>query len=96
MSLPKNPFPLAGGRLGWGWRREAPATFEDPAKEFPQLKDVLHEPCEDQAWLYMVEIPEPPGCRAWTKTANMTLVELSTVAAQLIFSYMDRGNPLPA
>jgi len=62
----------------------------------PQLKDVLHEPCGDQAWLYMAEIPEPPGCRAWAKTANMTLVELSTVAAQLILSCMDRGNPLPA
>ena len=63
--------------------------------ELYQLNYVLHEPCEDQGWLYMAEIPELPGCGAWAETANETLAELSTVAEQFILSYKDRGKPLP-
>ena len=63
--------------------------------ELYQLDCVLHEPCEDQGWLYMVETPELPGCRAWGETANEALTELSTVAEQFILSYKDRGKPLP-
>ena len=33
--------------------------------ELYQLDYVLHEPREDQGWMYMAEIPELPGCRAW-------------------------------
>ena len=64
--------------------------------ELYQLDYVLHEPCEDQGWLYMAEIPQLPGCRAWAETANETLAELSTVAEQFILSYKERGKPLPA
>ena len=63
--------------------------------EVYQLDYVLHEPCEEQGWLYMAEIPELPGCRAWAETANKTLNELSTVAEQFILSYRDRGKALP-
>ena len=63
--------------------------------ELYRLNYVLHEPCEDQGWLYMAEIPELPGCRAWAETANETLAELSTVAEQFILSYKERGKPLP-
>ena len=59
------------------------------------LDYILHEPSEDQGGLYMAEIPELPGCRAWAETANQTLAELSTVAEQFILSYRDRGKPLP-
>ena len=61
-----------------------------------QLDYVLHEPGEEQGWLYMAEIPVLPGCRAWAETANETLTELSTVAEQFIFSYKDRGKAMPA
>ena len=64
--------------------------------ELYQLDYVLHEPREDQGWLYMAEIPGLPGCRAWGETANETLTELCTVAEQFILSYKDRGKPLPA
>ena len=64
--------------------------------ELYQLDYVLHEPCEEQGWLYMAEIPELPGCRAWAETASETLAELSTVAQQFILSYKERGKPLPA
>ena len=63
--------------------------------ELYQLDYVLHEPCEDQGWLYMAEIPDLPGCRAWAETANEALTELSTVAEQFILTYRDRGKPLP-
>ena len=63
--------------------------------ELYQLDYVLHEPTEEQGGLYMAEIPELPGCRAWAETAKETLAELSTVAEQFIFSYKDRGKPLP-
>ncbi len=59
------------------------------------LDYILHEPCEEQGGLYMAEIPELPGCRAWAETANQTLSELSVVAEQFILSYRDRGKPLP-
>ena len=64
--------------------------------ELYQLDYVLHEPREDQGWLYMAEIPELPGCRAWGESATETLAELSTVAKQFILSYRDRGKTLPA
>ena len=63
--------------------------------ELYELDYVLHEPCEDQGWLYMAEVPDLPGCRAWAETANDALTELSTVAEQFILSYKDRGKPLP-
>ena len=69
---------------------------KEATMELYQLDYVLHEPCEDQGWLYMAEIPELPGCRAWAETANETLAELSTVAEQFILSYKERGKPLPA
>ena len=70
-------------------------TREDGVELF-QLDYVLHEPSEEQGWLYMAEIPELPGCRAWAETAKDTLAELSAVAEQFILSYRDRGKPLPA
>lgn len=63
--------------------------------ELYQLDYLLHEPCEDQGWLYMAEIPRLPGCRAWADTANEALAELSAVAEQFILSYKERGKPLP-
>ena len=48
--------------------------------ELYQLDYILHESREDQGWLYMAEIPDLPGCRAWAETANEALTELSTVA----------------
>ena len=64
--------------------------------ELYQLRYILHEPCEAQGWLYMAEIPELPGCRAWAETAGDTLTELNLVAEQFILSYKERGDPLPA
>ena len=64
--------------------------------ELYQLDYVLHEPREDQGWLYMAEIPELPGCRAWGENADETLTELATVAKQFILSYKDRGKSLTA
>ncbi len=64
--------------------------------ELYQLDYILHEPSEEQGGLYMAEIPELPGCRAWAETAKETLAELSAVAEQFILSYKDRGKPLPA
>ncbi len=64
--------------------------------ELYQLDYILHEPTEDQGWLYMAEIPDLPGCRAWAENANAALAELSIVAEQFIISYKDRGDPMPA
>ena len=63
--------------------------------ELYQLDYLLHEPCEDQGWLYMAEIPKLPGCRAWADTANEALAELAAVAEQFILSYKERNKPLP-
>ena len=61
-----------------------------------QLDCILHEPSEGQGWLYMAEIPNLPGCRAWGESANAALAELSVVAEQFILSYKERGDPMPA
>lgn len=74
----------------------AEARFSgDNEMELYQLECVLHEPCEDQGWLYMAEAPDLPGCRAWGETGSEALAELSVVAEQFILSYKDRGKPLP-
>ena len=69
---------------------------EKQEMELHQLDYILHEPCEDQGWFHMAEIPALPGCRAWAETASGTLAELPAVAEQFILSYKDRGKPLPA
>ncbi len=63
--------------------------------ELYELNYILHEPCEEHGWLYMAEVPELPGCRAWDETANSTLAELVTVAEAFVQSYKDRDIPLP-
>ena len=62
--------------------------------ELYQLGYVLHDPCEDQGWLYMAEIPELPGCRAWAETANEALAELPVVAEQYVVFYNGRRKSL--
>ena len=64
--------------------------------ELYRLNCVLREPCEEQGWLYMAEIPALPGCRAWAETANAALAELSIVAEQFILSHKERGDPVPS
>lgn len=64
--------------------------------ELYQLDCVLHEPCDEQGWLYMAETPQLPGCRAWGDSANEALTELSAVVEQFILSYKERGKPLPS
>ena len=60
--------------------------------ELYQLDYILHEPREYQGWLYMAEIPDLPGCRAWGESANSALAELSVVAERFILSYKDKGR----
>ena len=64
--------------------------------ELYQLDYILHDPTEEQGGLYMAEIPDLPGCRAWAETPSDTLAELLTVAEQFILSYRERAKPLPA
>ena len=77
----------------WGKRGRNKDTRE-AEMELYQLDYVLHEPCEEQGWLYMAEIPELPGCRAWADTANEALTELSTQWPNSSFSLTRTGaNP---
>lgn len=64
--------------------------------ELYQLDYILHAPSAEQGEMYMAEIPDLPGCRAWADTAKDALAELGVVAEQFILSYKDRGKPLPA
>ncbi len=75
--------------------RDANKDAREAKMELYQLDYVLHEPHQDQGWLYMAEIPELPGCRAWGESADEALTELSKVAKQFILSYKDRGKTLP-
>lgn len=84
------------GKARYGSYRNRRKEITEDRMELYQFDCVLHEPREDQGWLYMAEIPELPGCRAWADTPNDALTELSTVAEHFILSYRDRGKPLPA
>ena len=64
--------------------------------ELYELDYIIHSPSEEHGGLYMAEIPDLPGCRAWSDTAKGALTELGVVAEQFILSYKDRGKPLPA
>lgn len=63
--------------------------------EMYQLTYILHEPCEDEGWLYRAEVLELPGCMAWDETPNSTLAELIAVAEAFILDYKECGDPLP-
>ena len=60
-----------------------------------RLRFVLREPCDETEGKYLAEIPDLPGCRAWSDTAAQALESLQSVAAAFIQSYRDRGDPLP-
>ena len=63
--------------------------------ELYHLDYTIHEPTEDQGWLYMAEIPALPGCRAWEENPRETLKSLADVAEAFILSYRERGEDLP-
>ena len=54
---------------------EVESGFRESVMELYQLDYVLHEPREDQGWMYMAEIPGLPGCRAWGEKANEALAD---------------------
>ena len=60
-----------------------------------QFTAVLHLPSEDTGDLYMMEIPELPGCRAWGESPNEALDYLRSVAAGFIELYREQGIPIP-
>ena len=41
-----------------------------------QLEYILHEPTEDQGWMYWAEIPAIQGCAAWGDTVEDTIRDL--------------------
>lgn len=45
--------------------------------------------------MYLAEVPELPGCRAWGATAEQALHNLEGVAADFIASYKEHGDELP-
>lgn len=45
--------------------------------------------------MYLAELPELPGCRAWAATAEQAMHSLEGVAADFIASYKEHGEDLP-
>ena len=60
-----------------------------------QLDYILHEPEENEGWMYLAEVPALQGCMAWGDTPEETLDELRAVARALIQSRKERGERLP-
>lgn len=65
------------------------------AKQY-RLPYVLREPSEETEDMYLAEVPDFPGCRAWGATAEEALFNLEGVAADFIASYEHHGDELPA
>ena len=60
-----------------------------------QLNYVLHEPTEDQGWMYQAEVPVLQGCVAWGDSPEETLKSLLAVAQTIIQVCMEDGQGLP-
>ena len=60
-----------------------------------QLDYILHDPTEDQGWMYHAEVPALQGCRAWGDTPEETLQSLMEVASTFIEIYKEEGRALP-
>ena len=59
------------------------------------LTYVVHEPSEDNGFLYELEVIELPGCRTWGATVAEALECLYDVAGIFLDSYREQGKPLP-
>ena len=59
------------------------------------LTYAVHEPSEDNGFLYELEVIELPGCRAWGATEAEALDYLHDVAGAFLDSYREQGKPLP-
>ena len=59
------------------------------------LTYVVHEPSEDNGFLYELEVIELPGCRTWGATEAEALDCLYDVAGIFLDSYREQGKPLP-
>ena len=60
-----------------------------------QLDYVLHEPTEEEGWMYHAEVPALQGCRAWGDTPEQTLIDLWGNARIFIEMFKEDGKPLP-
>lgn len=60
-----------------------------------RLDYVLHQPQENEGWMYVAEVPALQGCMAWGDTPAETLHELLDVARMLIAIRKERGEPIP-
>ena len=72
-----------------------PMWEQEADMELYQLDYVLHEPREDQGWLYMAEIPELPGCRAWGGERRRDPVR-AVHGSQAIHSLLQRPREIPS
>ena len=59
------------------------------------LTYAVHEPSEDNGFLYELEVIELPGCRTWGATEAEALDCLYDVAGIFLDSYREQGKPLP-
>ena len=60
-----------------------------------QLDYILHEPEENEGWMYLAEVPALQGCMAWGDTPEETLKSLLAVAQAIIELRKERREPLP-
>ena len=60
-----------------------------------RLSYIMYAPCKDTEDMYMAEVPALPGCPAWAETPEEALEILESLAANLIESYLEDGDPLP-
>lgn len=55
----------------------------------------LYEPSEDTGWLFMAEVPELPGCRAWGESPHEVADYLHSVVVGFVQLYQEQGRPIP-
>ena len=64
------------------------------AKQY-RLPYILRTPSGETEDMFLAEVPDLPGCRAWGATAEEALLNLEGVAADFIASYEHHGDELP-
>ena len=58
-----------------------------------RLAYTMRGPSQETEDMYLAEVPDLPGCRAWVETPELALPCLESVVEALVGSFLEDGDP---